>query len=102
VSETLMKARLSSRPAHHRALPTLLEALALWQGEPVRAALVADEASSTFGTSFCRDIDLDHAPTPLYTLDVVSCHRRRRPPDALGGMGDFRDLRQLLLFEVAR
>ena len=40
-------------------------------------------------------------PTPLLRLDVVPDRPRKRR-DGLGGMGDFRDLRQLLLFEVAR
>jgi hypothetical protein len=40
-SETILKARLSPEPSHPRALATLLEAVALWQGTPVRAALAA-------------------------------------------------------------
>lgn len=38
-SETILKARLSRQPSHPRALPTLLEAIALWQGVQVHAAL---------------------------------------------------------------
>ena len=41
-SETILKARLSPEPHHPRALATLLEAIALWQGGHVRAALAAD------------------------------------------------------------
>jgi len=37
--ETIMKAQLARDPKHPRALATLLEAVALWQGLPVRAAL---------------------------------------------------------------
>jgi len=36
-SETILKAQLSKDPVHPRALATLLEALALWEGQPVRA-----------------------------------------------------------------
>ena len=35
--ETILKARLSRQPSHPRALATLLEALALWQGLQVPA-----------------------------------------------------------------
>jgi len=102
VKKTLLKAHLSTQPQHVRALPTLLEALALWQGQEVHAALVADEQAATCGTSLYRDC-LDLAgPTPLYRLEVVA-HRRNRDAGAeIRGMGDFRDLRQLLLWEVAR
>lgn len=41
--ETILKARLSPQPAHPRALSTLLEAVALWQGTQVHAALCAGE-----------------------------------------------------------
>ena len=40
--QILLKAQLARDPRHPRALPTLLEAVALWQGLPVRAALCAD------------------------------------------------------------
>jgi hypothetical protein len=39
---------------------------------------------------------------PLYSLEFVQAEGPRRIRDDLGGMGDFRDLRQLLHFEVAR
>lgn len=100
---TLMKARLSPTPWHQRALPTLLEALALWQQQQVHAVLVADAGAGSCVTSLCPDLAAEHARTPLYTLDVVA--GRRRPPrrrDGVSGMGEFRDLRQLMLFEVAR
>jgi hypothetical protein len=42
-SETILKARLLPVPGHPRAMATLLEAVALWQGAKVRAVLsVAD------------------------------------------------------------
>ena len=52
---TLLKARLAPSPASRRALPALLEAVALWQGQPVRAALVADTSGDSCGTSLFRD-----------------------------------------------
>ncbi len=100
---TLLKARLAARPWHQRALPSLLEGLALWQSRPVHAVLVVDKGDATFVTSLCPDLAAEHARTPLYTLEVVE--GRRRPPqrhEGLDGVGDFRDLRQLMLFEMAR
>jgi hypothetical protein len=100
---TLLKARLVARPWHQRALPSLLEALALWQSRPVHAVLVADKGDATFVTSLCPDLAAEYARTPLYTLDVVEGRRRPlRRHERIDGVGDFRDLRQLMLFEMAR
>lgn len=100
---TLLKARLLVQPWHQRALPSLLESLALWQRRPVHAVLVVDEGDGTSATSLYPDLAAEHARTPLYTLDMVE-GRRRRPQrrERLDGVGDFRDLRQLMLFEMAR
>jgi len=99
----LLKARLTSHPWHQRALPSLLEALALWHSRQVHAVLVAGDADATSVTSLCPDLVAEHARTPLYTLDVVEGRRRpARRSDRIEGLGDFRDLRQLMLFEVAR
>lgn len=101
-SETILKARLSSRPSHPRALATLLEAVALWQGRRIRAALAAAERDGASDTSLYRDAFADMGG-PLYSLDWVPAPTRaRRRHRDIGGVGDFSDLRQLLLFEVAR
>jgi hypothetical protein len=100
--ETLLKARLAASPWHQRALPTFLEALALWQKQPVHAVLAADDQDGTYVRNLCPDLAAEHARTPLYTLDVVAARRPPRRSDRLDGVGEFRDLRQLLLFEVAR
>jgi len=103
-SETILKARLLPSPAHPRALATLLEAVALWQGKQVRAALCAGERDGLSDSSLYREAFADTGG-PLYTLDwVPACPRvgaRRRHRD-LPGLGAFEDLRQLMLFEVAR
>ncbi len=100
-SETILKARLSPSPAHPRAMATLLEAVALWQGSRVRAALSADEQDGVSDTSLYREA-FSNVGGPLYTLDwVPACRGRRRHRD-LPGLGGFTDLRQLVLFEVAR
>jgi hypothetical protein len=99
--ETVLKARLSATAQHPRALPTLLEALAMWQGTAVRAAIVADGQDGSCATRLGLDFAADFVGAPLYQLEYVPRHR---PPhrDRLDGFGPFHDLRQLLMFEVAR
>lgn len=101
-TNTILKANLRRDPRHHRALPTLLEALALWEGRHVRAALVADEHTTTCGTNLFRDCFEEIDGAPLFTLDVVWDRRRRRTTDGLTGLGEFRDLERLLTQELAR
>jgi hypothetical protein len=99
--DTILKARLSRSPCHPRALASLLEAIALWQGVPIRAALCADARGSD--SSLFRETFTDLGG-PLYTLDWVSAReqgRRARRRD-IAGMGEFEDLRKLLIDEVAR
>lgn len=100
-SETILKARLSGTAQHPRAVPTLLEALAMWEGAPVRAALVADGSDGSSATRLSLDAWADFGGAPLYSLEFVRGLRRRHR-DEVGGLGRFHDLRQLLLFEVAR
>ena len=95
-SATIMKAHLSLQPSSPRAAVALLEAIALWEGRPVRAALVVDDSSTdTPSTSLYRDtFAVFGDETPLHRLEWVprsSGARRRR--DGLGGMGEFTDPR---------
>jgi len=100
-SETILKARLLPTPRHPRAMATLLEALAMWQGTKVRAVVSVDERDRACDSSFYREVFTDFGG-PLYTLDwVPACRRGRRHRD-LPGLGAFADLRQQVLFEVAR
>ena len=101
-AETLLKACLLPSPSHRRALSTLLEAIALWQGRPVRAALVADAPDGPCANGLCRDSFPDFGDGLHYTLEYISVLRPPRRRDGLGGMGNFRDLRQLLLFDLSR
>lgn len=100
-TETVLKARLSGIAHHPRALPALLEALAMWEGMPVRAAVVVGGSDASSATRLKLDFLTDVSGAPLYTLEFVDGHRRRHR-DRIDGMGEFRDLRQLALFEVAR
>jgi hypothetical protein len=101
--DTFLKARLLRSPAHPRALASLLEAVALWQGKPIRAALSADDTRDGFVSSLFQEIASD-AGAPLYTLDWIPgpARVRRAARRDIVGMGDFADLRRLLLEEVAR
>lgn len=88
---TLLKAHLRSSTAHPRALPFLLEALALWEGAQARAVLAVDEWDASSATTLYRDVFAD-AGSALYTLEWAPVTRaRRRRPDALR-LGRFDDL----------
>ena len=54
-STTVLKARFSSTPSHPRAFQWLLEALALWEGQPVHAVLCVDGAVDAYGRDILRD-----------------------------------------------
>ena len=103
---TLLKARMPVEPKHPRALEVLCEAIALWCGKPVRAAVDVDAL-----VRFCdpkRWGDSVAGPSlngaPLFEIRLAEGGVRgvRRERDGLEGMGDFRDVRQLVLFEVAK
>lgn len=98
---TVLKARLSGTAHHPRAVPTLLEALAMWEGMPVRGAVVVGGSDDSSATRLKLDFLTDLSGAPLYRLEFVDSLRQRHR-DQLDGMGEFHDLRQLSLFEVAR
>ena len=101
-SDTILKARLSRHPSHPRALPTLLEAIALWQGSQVRAALCAADQDGASDSSLYRDAFEDFGG-PLYTLEWIPAaalaHRHRRD---IRGVGDFADLQRFLIAGATR
>lgn len=99
--QTLLKGQLARDPKHPRALPTLLEAVALWQGLPVRAALCAQGGGASCDSSICREAFFEDG-APLYSVVWVpaGAHRNRR--HRLHGLGNFQDLERLVIAEVAR
>lgn len=99
--ETVLKARLSATAKHPRAVPALLEALAMWEGMAVRAVVVAGGKDGSSATRLRLDWLADYVGDPLYKLEFVDGHKRRHR-DSLSGLGSFHDLRQLAMFEVAR
>ena len=101
-NELILKAQLKLSPSSPRAVLSLLETLALWEGMKVRAALVVDEASGHGQTSLHRDtVSLFGDESALYSLEWVPRVRVRRRDD-LHGLGDFRDLERLLTASLAR
>jgi hypothetical protein len=101
-NEVVLKAELSRSPSSHRAAQTLLEAIALWEGMPVRAVLVVDDHLDSFDSSMFREVFPDHGASPLYTIEWVPRGHRRRRRDVLGARAEFRDLERLVCAEVAR
>lgn len=99
--ETVLKARLSAICHHPRAVPALLEALAMWEGMEVHAVVVADDVDSSSVTRLKLDWQAEFTGDPFYRLEFVD-GRKRRHRDPLHGVGPSHDLRQLMMFEVAR
>jgi hypothetical protein len=99
---TILKAHLRPSPVSSQALVRLLEALALWEGQPIRAALVVDDDPAIRACALYREGFPPCESTPLYQLEWVPRARPRRRRDPLRGMGEFRDLEHLLRFEIAR
>lgn len=92
--EVVLKARLRCPPAHPKALSWLIEAVALWQGAPVRAVLCADGPRRTHAATFRADWFPDFGG-PLYSLELVEERRGTGVHDRLAGLGPFRELKQL-------
>jgi hypothetical protein len=99
--EVRLKARLRCPPAHPRALSWLIEAVALWEGAPVRAVLCAGGPHRTFATSFRADWFPDFGG-PLYSLEVVEGPAAAGLRDPHRGLGSFRDLKQLRIEDALR
>ncbi len=100
-SDTIMKAQLACAPRHPRALGTLLEAVALWQGRPVRAALCVAPSELSYDSSLFREAFSDDGGA-LYSVVWARDCRARRRRDHLHGLGSFHDLERMVIEEVAR
>ncbi len=101
-NEVCLKARLANPPNHPRALQWMIEAIALWQGAPVRAVLCAGRRHRTYATAFRTDWFPDFGG-PLYQLEVVdeaAVRKAARLHDRVTGLGSFADLKQLRIWDV--
>jgi hypothetical protein len=92
--EVLKAVLLTPSTPHPRALPTLLEAMALWHQAPVHAVLCATEEESWCRLGLLDDLFLS-VDTVHYTVELRRRDRERR--QRIVGLGSFEDLRQLVL-----
>jgi hypothetical protein len=90
---------LSPAQRHPRTMTTFLESLALWTDQRLRVVLPADAAEASYYLNLTDEMGLGVRGV-YFETEVVEPRRRR--PVRLGGIGDFRDVRQLLLPEVTR
>jgi hypothetical protein len=86
----LVKARLPARPGHPRALLTMLEGLALWNGHRLRVVISADESAQVGCALGLFGDELWPMGSALVQFDPAVPGRRRR----LRGLGDFRAVRR--------
>jgi hypothetical protein len=100
-SNTILKAQLAREPRHPRALATLLEAVALWEGRPVRAALCAAPSRISCDSNLFREAFSEDGGA-LFSLAWAPARAPRRRRDGLDGLGRFDDLARLVIDEVAR
>jgi hypothetical protein len=82
-----------------RTVTTFLEGLAMWTDQRLRVVLPAGESDASF---FLDLTDERGVGASRLFYEVESVEPRVRRPARLGGVGDFRDMRQLLLPEVSR
>jgi hypothetical protein len=98
---TLLKGHLAPYTSHPRALPVLLEALALWEGTMLRGVLSVDEWDASCARSLCRGLSGDEG-APLFTLDWVPRASEHREGDHPARLSNFSDLRRLVAREGRR
>lgn len=85
----VLKARLPLRPCHPRALLTLLEGVALWNGSPLSVVIAAEHGSPSWLESGLFGDELWPGESQLVRYEVGGHVRPKR----LRGLGDFRELR---------
>jgi hypothetical protein len=89
------------RGAHPRAAATLLEGIALWHQRPLSVVLSADASDDGSALGLCDALGFGRTLHYEVAVAVAEGRGRRRRRD-VRGLGDFRDLRQLALWEVTR
>lgn len=88
-STDVLKARMSLAAQHPRALLTMLEGLALYNGHPLTAVISAAGPYAGWWTESVFGDELWPAESPLVQFAVAAHGSRGR----LRGLGDFRSLR---------
>jgi hypothetical protein len=90
-------------PTHiknRRAAATLLEGLALWLDRPLRVVVSAEELEDSWSLGLIDDVGVGERSI-FYTVEVIEKPTRRRRK-SLGGVDDFRDVRQMVLLGGGR
>jgi hypothetical protein len=100
--QTLLRARLPHSPQYPRALESLCEAIALWYGRKVCAALVVDGPAAICVTRPWRDIVERLTHHDLFEVHLVSRGRPAEERDRLDGLRDYDELRWSLFFGEAQ
>jgi hypothetical protein len=92
--DDLIKARLPLRPAHPRALVTILEGIALFAGKPVRAVISAGggDAGLEF-EQWCDDLWPGESPLVQFEFALPVSRARSRVHGAADVSGARRQLR---------
>lgn len=98
--ETILEASFAPHPSHLRALPTLLDAVALWEGQKVHAALCAADRAGESDSSLYRAAFDESTGGPLYTLEWLPS--RGAETHHTVHADSFAALRSFLLTAVAR
>jgi hypothetical protein len=99
--DEVMRAVLGpARGTHPRAAATLLEGLSLWHQQALSVVLSADVEGCSSALRLCDGLGLGERSVH-YEVEVALREHRRRAR-RLGGLGCFRDLRQLCLEGVTR
>lgn len=80
------------RPPHRRALPTLLEAMALWHQAPVHAVVSVRDVASWSRLGLAEELDGGVA-TVHYTVEMRAPVRERG--QRIRGLGSFVDAHRL-------
>ena len=85
----ILKARLLPNPQHPRALLTLLEGLALWNGRPLVTVISAARSfdGCSTGTLFGDELWPGNSQLVRFESAAQGCR------EGLRGLGDFRSLR---------
>jgi hypothetical protein len=98
----LLKARLPHSPRDPRAVETFCQAMALWCGRKVCAALVVDGPGALCVTKPWRDTVERLTGHELFEVHLVSRGRPAEERDRLDGLHDYDELRWGLFFGEAR
>lgn len=100
-ARTVLKAVLPCAPKDPRALAAMCEALAMWVGEPVRAALCADDESVLSEETSWLEAACAFAGERC-ELRLVFGQALAVDEDPVGALGDFDDVRAFVRRWVAR